>query len=570
MQMRDQGKIICEMLEQPDAAMVRRHQDPGSVCRDRQSISKYCTYAIPPGGSDHRSDWSTGPRAVGRVLHESTTTLEADTAREYLHVNNERDLRRKAEIGCGELDINDWPVASDCSVEQAIYDADHPYTCHGQTDLGEKHGNRSGALTRSLTSRSHASSWRDPGPPPDGGLVAWTQCFLVHLTVFSTWGYVSSFGTFQTYYQTTLNVSPSAISWLGSTQIFLLFFIGTFSGRALDAGLFFPTYVTGSVLQLLGIFSTSFAKTYWQLFLSQALCTGFANGLHFCPTMSLLTTYFAKKRSFAVGLAALGSCTGGIVFPVIVQQLLPKVGFPWTVRVIGFVMLVTNVVTISLYRPRLPPRKSGPLIEWSSFREPPYLLYCIGMFFTFWGLYFAFFYIGMYTHSLPVITIKTDLDFVGSYGRNVLGLSYQKSVDLLLTIVSIGIPFRIIPNFFADKIGPLNAVRYLTPLIRHAMLMQRHPQIIPFGFLCGIMLFGWIGVHTTGALFAFATIYGIGSAGSQSLFAATLSSLTDDLSKAGVRMGMGFSIVSFACLTGPPLSGALIQINGGSFLYAQM
>lgn len=35
-------------------------------------------------------------------------------------------------------------------------------------------------------------------------------------------------------------------------------------------------------------------------------------------------------------------------------------------------------------------------------------------------------------------------------------------------------------------------------------------------------------------------------------------------------MGMGFSVVSFAVLTGPPLAGALIQKNNGNYLYAQM
>lgn len=97
-------------------------------------------------------------------------------------------------------------------------------------------------------------------------------------------------------------------------------------------------YITGSVFQLVGIFCTAEATTFWQLFLAQAICSGIANGLHFCPAMSLLTTYFAKKRAFVVGIAALGSCTGGVVIPIVVQQLLPRVGFPWTVRVIGFVM----------------------------------------------------------------------------------------------------------------------------------------------------------------------------------------------------------------------------------------
>jgi MFS family permease len=71
-------------------------------------------------------------------------------------------------------------------------------------------------------------------------------------------------------------------------------------------------------------------------------------------------------------------------------------------------------------------------------------------------------------------------------------------------------------------------------------------------------------------LFVFAAIYGSGSAGLQSMFPAGLSSLTTDMRKQGTRMGMGFSIVSFACLTGPPLAGALITHSNGNYLPAQI
>ena len=54
----------------------------------------------------------------------------------------------------------------------------------------------------------------DPGPPPDGGLVAWTQVLMGHLIVFNTWGYIISFGVFQTYYVATLGHPPSDISWV--------------------------------------------------------------------------------------------------------------------------------------------------------------------------------------------------------------------------------------------------------------------------------------------------------------------------------------------------------------------
>lgn len=402
-----------------------------------------------------------------------------------------------------------WPIPEDDDIERTLSDEpDH----HDPEKAVKPRGM---SLTRTLSRRSQASSWQDPGPPPDGGLQAWTQAACAHLTIFSTWGWITSYGTFQSYYRTTLGVSQSSISWIGSVQIFLLFFLGTFSGRALDAGLFRPVYISGTVLQLLGVFSLSAATNYWQVFLSHAVCIGIANGLHFCPAMSLVSTYFVRKRSLVVGIAAMGSCTGGVVFPIVIQQLLPRIGFPWTIRVCGFLMVLTNIITIAFYRTRLPPRKSGPLVEWSSFKEAPFMLYCGGMFFNFWGLYFAFFY-------------------VGAYGRNILGMSYPDSINLLLTMVAIGFLWRILPNYYADKIGPLNTM-------------------MPFALTCGIMMYAWAGIHSRATLFVFAAIYGSGSAGLQSMFPAGLASLTDDLKKAGVRMGMGFTIVSFACLTGPPL-----------------
>ena len=230
-------------------------------------------------------------------------------------------------------------------------------------------------LSRSL---SRASCTDDPGPPPDGGLHAWTQVFATHLVIFLTWGYINSFGVFQNYYVTALNRPPSDVSWVGSVQVFFLFFVGTFSGRALDAGWFRTTFVAGAVLQLVGTFMTSLSTSYWQLFLAQGVCTGIGNGLQFCPSVSLVSTYFSKKRALALSIVASGTSTGGLVFPAIVESLLPKIGFQWTIRVLGFLMLGIQLLAFSLIRTRIPPRTTGPLVEWSAFKSPPYALFSIG------------------------------------------------------------------------------------------------------------------------------------------------------------------------------------------------
>ncbi len=93
--------------------------------------------------------------------------------------------------------------------------------------------------------------------------------FAGHLVVLDTWGYISSFGTFQAYYASTLGRPPSDISWIGSFQVFLIFFAGVLTGRLTDAGYFRQILALGLVLQVLGIFTASIASEYWQIFLSQ-------------------------------------------------------------------------------------------------------------------------------------------------------------------------------------------------------------------------------------------------------------------------------------------------------------
>jgi MFS family permease len=383
-------------------------------------------------------------------------------------------------------------------------------------------------LSRILSKRSI-----DPGPPPDGGLDAWTQAIVGHIIVFNTWGYINSYGVFQGYYVSTLNHPPSDISWVGSVQVWLLFFIGTFSGRATDAGYFKIIFIAGSIFMVLGAFMTSLATEYWQLFLAQGICTGLGNGLLFCPSLALLSTYFSKKRAVAIGIAASGSATGGMVYPAIVESLLPRIGFGWTLRVVAFVMLALQGVALAFAKPRLPPRKSGPLVEWKAFKELPYVFFSVGMFLNFWGLYFGFYY-------------------VGSFAQSMVGLSRSESINLLIMMNGVGLVGRMVPAYFADRyFGPLNT-------------------LIPFAMISGVLIFCWAAVHSVGGLYAFAAIYGLFAAGIQSLFPATLSSLTTDMSKMGVRMGMVFTIVSFATLTGTPLAGALIQYKNGSYLAAQM
>lgn len=149
---------------------------------------------------------------------------------------------------------------------------------------------------------------------------AWSRVLVSHLLVVNGFGYLSSFALFESHWVTTLQRSASDVSWVGSFQMFLLFFIRTLSGRAMDAGYFRSLIWSGCGLQLLGVFTTSVCQKYWQLLLSQGVVQGLGNGLLFTPAVTLVSTYFSKNRAVALGIAACGAPIGGIVFPVVCSE----------------------------------------------------------------------------------------------------------------------------------------------------------------------------------------------------------------------------------------------------------
>ena len=119
-----------------------------------------------------------------------------------------------------------------------------------------------------------------------------------------------------------------------------------------------------------------------------------------------------QKRAFAMGIASTGNSCGGMLYPIMVRQLLPQLGFAWTVRVLGFRNLGVVSLVVTFMKARLPPRKSGDFIDKSAFKELPFMLFITGLFFQVWCIYFTLYYIS-------------------SFGVEALGLPFSRSIDLL-------------------------------------------------------------------------------------------------------------------------------------------
>ncbi|KAL2160625.1 hypothetical protein VTH06DRAFT_1313 [Thermothelomyces fergusii] len=369
--------------------------------------------------------------------------------------------------------------------------------------------------------------------PPDGGLAAWTQVLACTLINMVAWGYPAAFGVFQLYYRDALELPESQISWIGSLQIFLASVMCAPAGRLADAGYVKSTVIVGSFMIVLGTMLTSLCKQYWQIFLAQGLFTGLGMGIVFMPVLSVMSSYFAARRSLALSFAATGTGFGSVVFPATIQYLIPRVGFPWAVRCTGFVILFLTAVVVAILRPKLRPRTSGPLFEWDAFREGPYLLFTLGTFLFFWALYFCYFYIN-------------------AYARNVIHFSTLDSVQLLLIMDAVGVPARPLAGYLATRhFGPINTY------IIHMMLL-------------GCMLFVWIGVTTRTGMYVFVVFFGFTLGATQGLYSGSLTSLTKDPRRMGTRYGMSCTMSAFATLAGPPTAGAIIDTVGGRYLWTQI
>lgn len=123
----------------------------------------------------------------------------------------------------------------------------------------------------------------------------------------------------------------------------------------------------------------------YQYFLAQAVLFGIGCALVFTPGLALMGHYFRTKRPLAIGLVASGSSLGGVVFPILLQRLIPRVGFGWAVRTAAFVALACFIFSATVCRTRLPLRKTTRreilrAVDFGGFRDPRYCLATLSAF----------------------------------------------------------------------------------------------------------------------------------------------------------------------------------------------
>ena len=389
---------------------------------------------------------------------------------------------------------------------------------------------------------------------PEGGLRAWLVVLGSFTGMTACFGLMNTIGTYNAYLSEhqLAGYSPSVIGWLFSIYIFLAFFCGVLIGPIFDAygprvlvalgtvchvggvvGLAFSTGTRISNIKLILSKLISFTE-YWHFLLSISLVVGLGSALIFTPAVAAIAHFFCKKRGVATGLATTGGSIGGVVFPLMLQSLFPKIGFTHSTLVLALLFAVLLVFANLLIRGRLQPaRKKGDgkaasvWPDFRIFRNGIFTLTTAGVFFLEWGLFVPVTYLSSYALASDV-------------GPT---FSYQ-----LLAILNAGSFFgRWIPGHVCDRIG-----RFNTMIITLVM--------------CLVGVLGvWLNVGgSVPGLVIFALLFGFGSGSNISLAPVCIGRLCGT-EVFGRWYATCYCIVSIGCLTGVPIAGQILADEDGSY-----
>jgi len=270
---------------------------------------------------------------------------------------------------------------------------------------------------------------------------------------------------------------------------------------------------------------TSLCTKYYQFILCQGILGGISSGLVYAPAAAVLGHYFHRKRPMVMGICASGSAIAGILFPIIINQLLnyTTLGFGWTQRIVGFIILPMSLIACLTIRPGVPPRKGTYLLP-EAFKNKAYSFQVAGLFLTCWGVFTPFFYLPTYAQEQ--------------------GMSVGMSFYLITILNSGSFVGRLVAGGLGVRIGQFNVLAVGTSV-------------------CSILIFCWLRVQSNPALIIFSVFYGVFSGAVIGTMISTLMQVAPHPSQMGTYLGMASGIFGTAALTGTPITGAMIAHFGG-------
>ncbi|KAI1820070.1 major facilitator superfamily domain-containing protein [Xylaria intraflava] len=365
---------------------------------------------------------------------------------------------------------------------------------------------------------------------PEGGLEAWLVVFGSWCGLVAALGLLNTIGTLQTFVSMNQlsRYDEGTVGWIFSLYASLCFFCGIYIGPLFDK--YGPRWLIGpgSVIIVVGIMLTSICTEYWHFLLAFGFLNGIGSSLLFTPCIAAVGHFFRARRGLASGIASTGGGVGGVVFPLMLQILFRKLGWGWSIRILGFISFGLLIVSNILLKKRLPPPKnisSHP--DFRILKEKSFLLLTCGVFLLEFGLFIPVSYISSYA-------IASGFDETFAF-------------QLLPILNGASVIGRALPGWWADIIGPFNS-NMISIMIS---IFACFAVWLPFG-------------TTTPGVVIFAVLFGFSTGNNISITPVCVGKLCHT-HHYGRYYATCYTIVSVACLIGIPIAGNVVTATNGEY-----
>ncbi|OAP60786.1 hypothetical protein AYL99_05788 [Fonsecaea erecta] len=366
---------------------------------------------------------------------------------------------------------------------------------------------------------------------PEGGLEAWLVLTGAFLALFASFGFMVSIGTIQEYLQMhQLSTYTSRdIGWIPSVFVYLALGLGIWVGPLFDR--YGPRWIAllGSTSYVVMVFLLAECGKYWQFLLCLGFLGGIAGATLTTTSLAVVSHWFKRKRGLAHGIAMVGSSFGGVTIPLILRSTLPKYGYAWSMRILGFLFLGCLVLANVLMKPRLPPSPEA--------RKQAII--SLGLF---GDLKFTFLTISVFGFEIVLFGALGILPTYANYGDKFPPDTGFYIISVLNASSCFG---RIIPGYISDFVGRFNTLLFM----------------ILFTLI--LMLAVWLPLGHTSlvALYIFVALFGFGTGSWMALTPACIGQLCE-ADQFGRFYGTSYFIGSLAALVCIPISGELVEAAG--------
>jgi MFS family permease len=248
-------------------------------------------------------------------------------------------------------------------------------------------------------------------------------------------------------------------------------------------------------------------------------------------------------RGYATGVACTGGSVGGVIFPLMLEALLPR-GWAWATRIQGFVFLVLLTIANLLIRVRLKPTVNATLISLPNprlFKQTDFLMVTVAAFFLEWGLFVPVTYLTSYCVDSGAFSSSIAYQIIAIYnGTSTIG--------------------RWVSGWLADKLGVYNVM----------IIMVFFCSSLSLGLWLPAAIFSHKNASNTqdldraglvyGLTITYAVLMGIASGSNISLAPVCVSKLCNTR-QYGEYYGMCYAVVGMGTLVSVPIAGAIIGSN---------